>query len=342
MKTYIVDIGGSYKKLCENLEGQYIPFGVDHGLSLNPFDLGLMETVPSSHKIKFLLGLVEMMTKEEGEKRIPKLERAELEAAIQNVYLHDQKNLSTLKNLLLQHSDSLVNRYGKILAPWCGNSPYGRFVDASTNIELQKDIIVFDLKGLEAYADLQAVSLFIITDFIWREIQKDKENPKFVIFDECWALLKDEAGIAFIEEVFRTFRKYHAAAVAISQNIDDFAKSKIASAILSNSATKWVLMQRGADQARLCEVLNLNPNEMELISDLKQERGLYSEAFLISAAKRSLVVVESTPLEYWFATSDPRDLAQIELEKKKDPTLDSLAINRKLAEQYPRGVSASA
>jgi conjugal transfer ATP-binding protein TraC len=342
MKIFIVDIGGSYKKLSENLGGQYIPFGVGQGLSLNPFDLAPNETSPSSHKIKFLLGLVEMMTKEEGDKRLPKLERAELEEAIQSVYQREARTLSNLRDTLLRHADPIVQRYGKILNPWCGNNPYGRFVDAATNVELHREIIVFDLKGLEVYPDLQAASLFIITDFIWREIQKDRDKPKFVVFDECWALLKDEAGIAFIEEVFRTFRKYHAAAIAISQNIDDFAKSQIAGAILSNSAIKWVLMQRGADQDRLREVLQLNPNEMQLVTSLQQERGRYSEAFLMAGDQRGLVVVESTPLEYWLATTDPRDLAQIDLEKKKSPHLDNLSLVRKLAEEFPQGVSAAA
>ena len=103
-----------------------------------------------------------------------------------------------------------------------------------------------------------------------------------MIFDECWRLLESEAGGQFIGDVFRTFRKYFASAIAISQNIDDFAKSKIAAAILPNASTKWVLKQKGADQARLQEVLDLNKNEMALIESLHQERGKYSEAFLMS------------------------------------------------------------
>ena len=149
-------------------------------------------------------------------------------------------------------------------------------------------------------------------------------------------LLEDEAGIAFIEEVFRTFRKHHAAAIAISQNIDDFAKSKISGAILSNSATKWVLMQRGADQERLKEVLQLNPNEMDLVASLSQDRGRYSEAFLMSGDNRSVVVVESTPLEYWLATTDPRDLAVIDREKG-----EAIDVLKRLAEKYPEGVAAN-
>ncbi|MBK9039151.1 MAG: ATP-binding protein [Bdellovibrionales bacterium] len=86
----------------------------------------------------------------------------------------------------------------------------------------------FDLKNLETYPDLQAVCLFIITDLVLREVQKDRSVMKFLIFDESWKLLESDAGSTFIAEVFRTFRKYYASCIAISQNIDDFAKSKAA------------------------------------------------------------------------------------------------------------------
>jgi conjugal transfer ATP-binding protein TraC len=309
-RIFIIDIGGSYRKLCEHLDGQYIPLGLSNNQSLNPFDLNPGQTSPSNEKIKFLLGLVELMTKEDGDTHLPKLERAEIEEAIQKTFLETEPRLGVLREILLNHPNTEIRRYGRILTTWCGKTPYGQFLDAKTNIELQKRIVVFDLKGLESNEDIQAASLFIITDLVWREVLK-ASGPKIVVFDECWKLLGSQAGLSFIEEVFRTFRKYFASAIAISQNIDDFANSKIAGAILSNSANKWILMQKGADQKRLKEVLNLNENEIELISSLSQEKGHYSEAFLMSGDDRSVVAVESTPLEYWLATTDPRDLALI-------------------------------
>ena len=60
-KVFFVDIGGSYKKLSENLGGQYVELGVNDLLSVNPFDLGINEKNPSSQKVKFLLGLVELV-----------------------------------------------------------------------------------------------------------------------------------------------------------------------------------------------------------------------------------------------------------------------------------------
>lgn len=340
-KVFVVDIGGSYKKICENFEGQYIPLGVEANFSINPFDLAAHDVVPSNQKIKFILSLVEIMTKEETEPRLGKLERAEIENAIQRVYEVVKKpKLSDLRKLLLDHPDPQISRYGKILGPWCGDTPYGRFVDRETTIELTRPIVCFDLKGMEALPDLQATCLFIITDFVWREVQADRTKMKFLIFDECWKLLENESGALFIAEVFRTFRKYMASAIAISQNIDDFAKSKVATAILPNASIKWILKQKGADQERLKSVLSLNENEAAQIVSLHQERGSYSEAFLMAEDQRAVVAIESTPLEYWLATTDPRDLGKIESEKTKSPALTNLEILKSLAETCPRGVAA--
>jgi conjugal transfer ATP-binding protein TraC len=231
-----------------------------------------------------------------------------------------------------------IKRLSRTLGQWVGDSAYGSFVDRPTTIELNRPLVCFDLKGLDSNPDLQAACLFIITDFVWREVQADKTSKKFLIFDECWRLLENEAGSQFIGEVFRTFRKYYASAVAISQNIDDFASSRIASAILPNASTKWILKQKGADQARLQEVLALNTNEMALIESLRQERGKYSEAFLMCEDDRSLVAIESTPLEYWIATTDPRETSLIQRRLKENPGLTEWECLRALAREFPTGL----
>ncbi len=341
-KVFIVDIGGSYKKICENFEGQYIQLGVDTDLSMNPFDLVSGETKPSSQKVKFILSLVEIMTKDSNQIQLGKLEKSEIESAIEKVYESSPTpRLSDLRKILLSHPDGNIQRLGKILASWCGNSPYGKFVDQGSTLQLKRPIVCFDLKGMEAYPDLQSVCLFIITDFVWREVQADRSKMKFLILDECWKLMENDSAALFIAEVFRTFRKYTASAIAISQNIDDFAKSKIATAILPNSSIKWVLKQKGADKDRLKEVLSLNPNEVELISSLHQERGSYSEAFLMAEDSRAVVAIESTPLEYWLATTDGRDLGRIDEYRAKFSDTKMLEILKKLSQEYPRGVAAS-
>jgi conjugal transfer ATP-binding protein TraC len=340
-KIYILDIGGSYKKLTENLSGQYVPLALNTDLALNPFDLAEEETKPSSQKLKFLVSLVEMMTKEDDQATLGRLERTELENAITRLYESSKPpSMSALREELLAHSDAEIKRLGRILSGWCGDTPYGRMVDRPSTIELQKPIVCFDFKGMESYPELQAVCLLIITDFVWREIQKDRSTMKFTIFDECWKLL--EVGHQFIAEVFRTYRKYYASAIAISQNIDDFAKSRVASAIMPNSAIKWILMQKGSDQKRLQEVLQLNDNEIKLVGSLHQERGVYSECLLLAQDQHVVAVVESTPLEYWIATTDPRDMSEMENMQRTNPELSNMELLKKLSEKYPHGVAAAA
>lgn len=339
-KVFIVDIGGSYKKICENLGGQYLPLGVDSNFSINPFDLATGDVGPSNQKVKFLLSLVEIMSKEEGEVRLGKFERAEIENAIKQVYDTTSKpKLSDLRKALLRHESDEIRKIGAILGLWCGDSPFGRFIDQETTVKLESSLVCFDLKGLDSLPDLQAAVLFIITDFVWRQVQVNRGQPKFLIFDECWKLLENEAGALFIAEVFRTFRKYMASAIAISQNIDDFAKNKVSGAILSNTSIRWILRQKGADQSRLKEVLSLNDNELALLASLRQEKGFYSEAFLIAEDQRSVVVVESTPLEYWLATTDPRDLAEFEKARDERPQGSDLELLRELSIRFPQGVS---
>lgn len=339
-KVYFVDIGGSYQKLCENLQGQYIPLGVDQNITINPFDLKLGENYPSSHQIKFLVGLVELMTKEEGQERLSKLVRAELEICIRELYDNcETPRLSELKKLLHASGEVEVKRLAKVLTPWCGETPFGQFVDQKTNVSLHSNIVAFDLKGLESFPELQTVCLYLITNLIWMEIQRDRYLEKYLIFDECWSLLKDPAACDFIESVFRTCRKYYTSAVALSQAVDDFAKSSIADAILPNCSIKWVLIQQQSNSESLKNILQLNDTEIAIIKSLNQKKGEYSEAFLMSNKERALAVIEATPIEMWLATTHPKDLALVEEMEARFPELSKFEILKKLAKEYPRGAS---
>jgi 2,3-bisphosphoglycerate-independent phosphoglycerate mutase len=98
-------------------------------------------------------------------------------------------------------------------------------------------------------------------------------------------------------------------------------------------------MQNQIDFERLKESLSLNENEIELVKSLRQKKGEYSEAFLMAQDKRSVAVVGSTPLEYWIATTDPKDLGVIEADQKAHPERSEIERLEWLAKRYPRGSS---
>ncbi len=84
-RLFVIDIGGSYKKLTEVLGGEYFEINLSHQYALNPFVLQPHETEPSSQKLKSLVAIVEQMVTEDDRSRLSKMDRVLLERAIVDV-----------------------------------------------------------------------------------------------------------------------------------------------------------------------------------------------------------------------------------------------------------------
>lgn len=119
-------------------------------------------------------------------------------------------------------------------------------------------------------------------------------------------------------------RKYRAMVMAISQNIDDFANSSIANALLTNTYQMIVLGQgAGANGERIAEVLGLNNSERLIIENLKMARGQFSEVFLkLKDVGSGRMTVRPSPIEYWLATTKSEDREIMEAYMKQGYSLD--------------------
>jgi len=51
---------------------------------------------------------------------------------------------------------------------------YGHYTDGKSTISLDKNVICFDLKGLEKFERLQACMLTIVTNFVWGKIMSER------------------------------------------------------------------------------------------------------------------------------------------------------------------------
>ena len=188
--------------------------------------------------------------------------------------------------------------------------PYGRLLDTNASFDLENDFVVFDLKGLSSFPDLQAVMILIITDFILGSVEaNDPETvskKKRILMDECWELLKGKASSHFMEYCVRTLRKTGSGITFITQGIEEIVQHPIGSAILGNTATKFILMQRG-DLKPLRDILKLNERELDLVSSLKSQKREFSEAFMVSHEDRAVIRIYPSKREYEVATSDSED-----------------------------------
>ena len=343
--TFVIDIGGSYRKLCEFLNGQYIeispPATGEAVTAINPFHLQDGKLGPSARKLKFLLALLEsVLTDEEGQK-LHKLDKSLLEESILSTYTRTSTSIPTLSDLLATLRASahpLLHNFASMLYPWTGDRPYGQLLDRASALSVEKSFVVFDLKGLSQYPDLQAVMVLIITDFILGRIDTARDQRKQILMDECWELLKSRTSTQFMEYCVRTLRKTGSGITFITQGLEEIVQSPIGPALLSNTATKFILMQRG-DLDPTSRLLKLNAQEKSLIASLRQVKGRYSEAFMVANDNRAVIRACPTPTEYWLATSDAQDNDLLEKERAKRPHDSLLAVIQSLARRYPFGAS---
>lgn len=342
LRVYIIDIGGSYRKLTEALGGQYLEVNLSDKYRINPFDLSNPKEEPTNQKLKSLLAVVESMVSEDEKSKLPKLDRALLEKAIVELYKSrrakgEVPTLSDLARYLSAFEEDSMRALSKMLYLWTGERPYGRLLDGPGSLRTDATICTFDLKGLSSYPDLQSVMILILTDFILTQVEQDKANKKRIILDEAWELLKSNAAASFMEYCARTLRKTGSGITFITQGVEEIIASPIGPAILNNTATKFVMLQRG-DSEILANALKLNSQELALIHSLQQKKGEYSEGFMLEGDHRQVVRIFPSPFEYWLSTSDAQDNRY--LDELKAQGLDLVTAITKAATIYPNGVAS--
>ncbi|MCB0408392.1 MAG: hypothetical protein KDD34_09320, partial [Bdellovibrionales bacterium] len=291
--------------------------------------------------IKSLISMIECMVSDEQTDKVDKLTKVQLEKEIIDLYEKSKKTrrlpvLSDLEMSLSNSTEDSLKRIAKMLYIWTGDRPYGKLLDGHGELRTNAEICSFDLKGLSQYPDLQSVMILTLTDFILTQVEGDKSTKKRIILDEAWELLKSQAAASFMEYSARTLRKTGSGITFITQGIEEIANSPIGSAILNNTATKILMLQRG-DIDVLKRTLKLNDQELELIQSLKQKKGHYSEGFLIEGLESQVIQVHPTPLEYWLATSDAADNHHLG-ELMKSGLNFKEAINN-AASNYPHGIT---
>lgn len=350
--VFIIDKGGSYRKLCNIMNGSYIDLSGD--VAFNPLE--------GRSSWKERAGVISLMiqTMVAGENGTGREENVIIERLISELYLSfereginreptlsDAYRILRSQRLFDPDTEDLENAQRQILlhfAKWTrvgskGTTFYSKMLDnPKTTVSIEgANFVVFDLQGVEQYPDVMQIIFIYLTDIIRRRIMEEKQKQKILVFDEAWSLLNSEESANFLGELYRTMRKFDCAVWAITQDISDIEGSYVSNAIMTNTYRYIVLRQINERAIQAIErVLNLNEVEKSVVSLLEQKKGYYSEIFLKQmgiGASRATVV--PSPMEYWMATTDPADNREMGEALKKHNLEEALKI---LAENYPHGV----
>lgn len=303
-KIWIIDIGGSYERVCEVFEGQYLDFNENSSVILNPFT-SMENREMLDEYMEFVSSLYLMMglpKEKQLSEQLEKLMKTYLLEAIYASYedYGPDSDVDTIVEKLRivaenhDNDDRLID-FIKHLSIYQSNNIYGKFFNGQSNINFNNDFVVLECGSLENSPDLLNPILMVLTYQISKEIYLEEKNKtnhnrkNIVIMDEAHKFLGKSAHVEiFVEQAYRRFRKHGASMILGTQGFEDLyggdSVSKVGRVIIENSYWNFFLMQRSTSREKIKKsgYFNLSPYAYALMDNTAPADGEYGEIFIMT------------------------------------------------------------
>lgn len=356
-KVFIQDYGGSFKKLCTLVGGQYIEPDRSKPFSLNPFtsiesEKHLMDELDFLSSTIYGLGANKNQVEyEKNEKFIKSL----LQEVIKSCYQeHGTKTeITDVKDKLLglQNNDIRIKDFCQQIQMYCIGGIYELFFKGDCKIKFDSDFVVCEIQQVESEPDLRDPIISLVSyhqsNAIFKN-NKDNDNTRFVnIYDEAHKYLNKSIRMdEDIEQKYRRGRKQGASTIVATQGFEDIydtsnqTLSRAGKAIINSSSWKIFLKQSDTSINMLInsKVFNLNYMEEEMLRSTKSLRGEYSELFIITPDDAKFVYrLVLDKFTYYLTTTQKEDKYRISKKMEELGVSMIEAIAQIVKEEYKIG-----
>jgi conjugal transfer ATP-binding protein TraC len=321
----IIDPENEYKHLCEAVGGTFLKMSLNSHIHLNPFDLpkskgGNEENEDNEgifrNAIANLIGLIHLMLGSVSPEEDSIIDRAIREAyAIRDITEASDfsaltpSSFPTMSDLYavlqnMEGAESLAARLERYT-----EGIFGGFLNKQTNMEMKNQLVVFNIRDLEA--ELRPIAMYIILQFVWNEMRAEMKK-RIVVVDEAWVMMQNEDAAAFLFGIAKRCRKYYTGLTTITQDIGDFAASRYGKPIITNSSMQFLLRQSPSSIDIVAETFYLTDHEKFLLLESNVGEGIF-----FAGSKHAAIKVVASYSEDQIITSDPRQLLEIEQAKRE-------------------------
>jgi conjugal transfer ATP-binding protein TraC len=313
-RVFVLDRGGSYRKLSEILGGTYLAY------DLSPRRINPCGRSPRGGKCpeelqSFLRDwLTEMCTQGKGDLPVP--DQNLLSCAVRSAFARREGEEVTLSDLHrglldLGAEHPSARALALSLLDFTRDGAYGNLFDGPGDVDFGHRLVAIDLGNLVKKKAVGPVILMALIQKVAEVAAAWPHEEKYLIIDEGWTLLASSATARFLEDVARTARKNRLSLVMLSQQLTDF-RGESGRAILDQASTK-VLLHHDQEAIRAtADLMGLSPREVELYQSLRTSGGRWSEVFLRTPFGSGVARLVMDPLSYWLSTTDPRDKEVLE------------------------------
>ena len=304
IRVLAVDPLGDYRRLAAELGGTYLELGA--GAGLNPFALtGAASDAGLTAKLASLTRLVAAMAG-----GLAREERSALDRALRAVYdaagigpdpATHGRTPPTLEGLAAAVEAEPGGRaLAARLERWATGSLASLFA-ADGAPPLDRRMLVI---GLAAVSDpeVRAVAQLAALGVLWDAVRRDLE-PKLVVVDEAWKVMRQASGAEFVEELARSARHYNAGLHLATQDIVEFLRSESGEPIVKQCDVRVLLGQAPDGADALARHFDLTPAERRALLHARPGEGL----LFVGRSHAAFEAVVSGR-EYASLTTRPSDL----------------------------------
>ena len=280
-QVWVIDAGKSYKKLNEQLDGDFLQFDEASKICLNPFEL-IDDWKEDEDTISALIAV--MASEKE---KLSDFQMAGLKQILKRLW-ETKGQAMTVDDIAaecLGHTEQRMHDIGQQLFSFTSKGGYGQYFHGHNTMRFENPFTVLELDELQGRTHLRQVVLMQLIFQIQREMYLGERNrKKIMIIDEAWDLIKSGPVSVFIEHGFRKFRKYGGSAIIATQSLNDLYENPVGRAIAENANMMLLLGQKPETIASIRDSgrLVLSEAGFNLLSTVASVGGVYSEIFVKS------------------------------------------------------------
>ncbi len=315
----IIDPEREYKHLSDAVGGTYINVSLASEAKVNPFDLprAVGDETKTADVIRSAIitmkGLLKLMLGTFTSQEDSIIDRALLETYAKKDITSDA-DLSKVEAPLMKDLQDILrgmegaNDLALRLEKYTEGTFSGLF-NSPTNVDMRNQLVIFSVRDLED--ELRPIAIYTIVNYIWNVV-RSQVKKRVLVIDEAWWLMQHEDSAKFIFALVKRCRKYYLGVTTITQDVNDFLRSSYGQAILNNSALQLLLKQSSAAIEIVKKTFLLTEGEKYLLLESGVGEGIF-----FAGQKHAAIAIKASYAEDQLITSDPRQLLEIEDEKRK-------------------------
>ena len=343
----IIDVGGSYRRLCSYMDGKYYEYTAKSKMAFNPFFVpeGETKNLEEQESLKTLIftlwkGEAQTISKEEYTilskciifyyKYIKKqYEDGDIiQASFDSFYEYVANHFS---KIILEEEKTYFDfvSFKMVLKPYYKGGEYDYLLNSAEEFSIADlPFCVFELDEIKDHPVIFPIVALVIMDAFIGKMRKYKAVKKIILIEEAWSAISNAGMAEFLKYLYKTVRKFNGAVGIITQELEDIIGNPFVKNTILNNADIQILLDqtkyqtRFDDLAKLLGLPNSETKKIMSINKIHRAGDRFKDVYIRFGQTGKVYSVLVSPKEAAMYTTEASDSVLIDTIAKEENDLE--------------------